>query len=130
MNVSTRNPMLAIGRALLGALFFVSAITKIGAFGYVSGWIASSGLPLPDLVLVATIAIELIGGAMLITGWHARWAALGLAIFLVPVTLVFHAFWSADAAHFNDQLTAFLKNAAIFGGMLLVFERSRATAKA
>ena len=81
-------------------------------------------------MLVATIAIELIGGAMLITGWHARWAALGLAIFLVPVTLVFHAFWSAAAAHFNDQLTAFLKNAAIFGGMLLVFERSRATAKA
>ena len=43
----------------------------------------------------------------------------------VPVTLVFHAFWSADAATFNDQLTAFLKNAAIFGGMLLVWDRAR-----
>ncbi|MCC8363699.1 DoxX family protein [Lysobacter sp. A6] len=129
MTASTRNPLLAIGRALLGALFFVSAITKIGAFAYVSGWIGSNGLPFPDLVLVATIAIELIGGAMLITGWKARWAALGLAIFLVPVTLVFHAFWSAEPAQFSDQLTAFLKNTAIFGGMLLVFDRSRATAK-
>lgn len=129
MTASTRNPTLAIGRALLGALFFVSAITKIGAFAYVSGWMASSGLPASDLLLVATIAIELIGGAMLITGFQAKWAALGLAIFIVPATLVFHAFWSADAAHFSDQLTAFLKNAAIFGGMLLVFDRSRATAK-
>lgn len=128
MNVS--NKLFATGRALLGALFFVSAITKILGFAYVSGWIASAGLPLPDLVLAATIAIELVGGLMLITGWHARWAALGLAIFLVPVTLVFHAFWSADQASFNDQLTAFLKNAAIFGGMLLVLDRTRTGAKA
>ena len=124
MNVS--NKTFAVGRALLGALFFVSAVTKVMGFAYVSGWIASAGLPFPDLVLVATIAIELIGGAMLITGFRAKWAALGLAIFLVPVTLVFHAFWSADAATFNDQLTAFLKNAAIFGGMLLVWDRARA----
>lgn len=124
MNVS--NKTFAIGRALLGTLFFISAITKMLGFAYVSGWIASSGLPAPDLVLSATIAIELIGGAMLITGFHARWAALGLALFIVPATLVFHAFWNADAATFNDQLTAFLKNAAIFGGMLLVWDRSRA----
>ena len=129
MTASNRNPLLAVGRALLGALFLVSGITKIGGFAYVSGWMASSGLPFSDVLLAATIAIEVIGGAMLITGWKARWAALGLAVFLVPVTLVFHAFWSADAAHFSDQLTAFLKNAAIFGGMLLVFDRSRVAAK-
>ena len=123
MNIS--NKTFAMGRVLLGALFFISAINKILGFSFVSGWMASAGLPMPDLLLVLTIAIELIGGLMLITGWHARYAAVGLAVFLVPVTLVFHAFWSADAATFNDQLTAFLKNAAIFGGMLLVWDRAR-----
>jgi len=123
MNIS--NKTFAMGRVLLGALFFISAINKILGFSFVSGWMASAGLPMPDLLLVLTIAIEMIGGLMLITGWHARYAAVGLAIFLVPVTLVFHAFWSADAATFNDQLTAFLKNAAIFGGMLLVWDRAR-----
>ena len=121
----TSNKTFAMGRVLLGALFFISAINKILGFSFVSGWMASAGLPMPDLLLVLTIAIEMIGGLMLITGWHARYAAVGLAIFLVPVTLVFHAFWSADAATFNDQLTAFLKNAAIFGGMLLVWDRAR-----
>ena len=119
------NKTFAMARVLLGALFFISAINKILGFSFVSGWMASAGLPMPDLLLVLTIAIEMIGGLMLITGWHARYAAVGLAIFLVPVTLVFHAFWSADAATFNDQLTAFLKNAAIFGGMLLVWDRAR-----
>jgi putative oxidoreductase len=123
MNIS--NKTFAMGRVLLGALFFISAINKILGFSFVSGWMASAGLPMPDLLLVLTIAIEMIGGLMLITGWHARYAAVGLAVFLVPVTLVFHAFWSADAATFNDQLTAFLKNAAIFGGMLLVWDRAR-----
>lgn len=35
-------------------------------------------------------------------------------------------FWSADAAHMQDQLTQFLKNFAILGGMLLVIERESA----
>lgn len=127
MNAS--NKTFAIGRALLGALFLVSGINKILGFAYVSGWIASMGLPAPDLVLAATIAIEVIAGLMLVIGFQPRWAALALAVFIVPATLVFHAFWNADAATFNDQLTAFLKNAAIFGGMLLVWDRTR-TAKA
>ena len=69
------------------------------------------------------IALEVGGGLLLITGWQARWAALALALFLIPTTLVFHAFWAADAAHYQDQLTNFLKNLSIFGGMLLLVER-------
>lgn len=114
------------GRALLGTLFFVSGLTKIFGFAGVSGWMASAGLPASDVLLALTIGIEVIGGLSLIIGWKARWAALTLALFLLPVTAIFHGFWAADAAHFQDQLTAFLKNMAILGGMLLVFGRSRA----
>jgi putative oxidoreductase len=123
---STSNSLFNIGRALLGALFLISGIGKIFAFAGVAGWMASAGLPAASALLVLTIAIEVIGGLLLVIGWQARWAALTLAVFLIPVTAIFHGFWSADAAHYQDQLTAFLKNAAILGGMLLVFDRSRA----
>jgi len=113
-----------VGRAFLGALFLVSGLFKIVGFAGVAGWMTSSGLPAAELLLVLTIAIEVIGGLLLVIGWQARRAALVLALFLVPVTVVFHGFWNADAAHFNEQLTAFLKNLAILGGMLLVAERS------
>jgi putative oxidoreductase len=103
-----------VGRALLGALFFISGVNKIFAFSYVSGWMASSGV---------TIAIEVLGGLLLIIGYRARLAALVIALFLIPVTVVFHAFWNADAASYQNQLTQFLKNLAILGGMLLVIER-------
>jgi putative oxidoreductase len=117
-----------IGRAALGALFFISGITKILGFSYVAGWMASSNVPAPNLLLAITIVIEVAGGLMLITGYKARLAALVIALFLIPVTFVFHAFWSADAASFQNQLTQFLKNLAIFGGMLLIIERERPAA--
>ena len=133
MNISSEslnthsNSLFIGGRVLLGALFFISGLTKIFGFAGVSGWMASAGLPAPDVLLAITIAIEVVGGSLLIIGWKARWAALALAVFLIPVTAIFHGFWNADAAHFQEQLTAFLKNAAILGGMLLVFDRSRTT---
>lgn len=112
-------------RALIGALFFISGLGKAFAFSYVAGWMASSGVPLAGVLLVITILIEVGGGLMLITGVQSRWSALGIALFLIPVTLVFHAFWNADAANFQNQLTQFLKNAAIFGGLILVFQREK-----
>jgi putative oxidoreductase len=116
-----------IGRALLGTLFLISGLLKIPAFAGVSGWMAAAGLPFADLLLVLTIALEVGGGAMLILGLQARWAALAIALFLVPTTLIFHAFWGADAANFQNELTSFLKNLAILGGMLLVFQRESST---
>jgi putative oxidoreductase len=120
------------GRALVGLLFVVSGIGKILGFAGVAGWMAGMGLPLASLLLAATIALEIGGGLALATGFQARWASLGLALFLVPVTLIFHAFWSAGAAEFQNQLNHFLKNVAILGAMLVIFEieRQRIQAKA
>ena len=118
-----------LARVSLGAIFFILGITKILGFAGVAGWMASSGVPFAKLLLVVTIMIEVGGGLLLIIGKQTRWAALVLAAFVVPVTLVFHAFWNADAASFQDQLTHFLKNLAIFGGLLLLSAPERQTAK-
>lgn len=128
---TTVSRLYPVGRALLGALFLISGILKIGGFAGTAGWMASAGLPLASLLLVVTIVLETGGGLTLITGWNARWGALALALFLVPTTLIFHGFWSADAANFQNQLNHFLKNVSILGGMLVVFaiESSREQAK-
>ncbi len=106
--------------ALVGLLFLVAGYTKIGGFDHVAGWMASMGLPAASVLLVPTIALEIVAGLMLIIGIKTRWAALALIAFTIPTTLIFHAFWSVDAAQFAEQQTAFLKNLAIVGGLLLV----------
>lgn len=130
--MTASNRLYPIGRALIGFLFVVSGINKILGFSYVAGWMASLGVPLASLLLSGAIALEVGTGLMLIAGIKADYAAAALALFLIPVTLIFHAFWSADAASFQNQLNHFLKNVAIFGSVLMVFanERQLATSKA
>ena len=70
--------------------------------------------------------IEIGGGLMLLTGYKARYAALVIAVWLVPVTLVFHNFWAVPAAQQQDQMINFLKNLAIIGGLLVTASASSA----
>jgi putative oxidoreductase len=120
------NPAIAdtaalIGRILLAILFIKSGWGKIGGFEQTAGYMASKGLPMAEVLLVITILLELVGGAMLVVGYKARWAALAFAAWLVPVTLVFHQFWGIPAEQVQNQTNHFFKNVAIFGGMLVVF---------
>ena len=111
--------------AMVGLLFLVSGYGKIGGFESVAGWMAGVGLPIPRVLLALALTLEIVAGALLILGVKVRWAALALAAFLVPTTMIFHAFWAADAAQYQEQLTAFLKNLAILGATLALASYAR-----
>jgi putative oxidoreductase len=110
-----------LGRILLAVIFIKSGWGKIGGFEQTAGMMASKGLPFPEVLLVLTIAIEFGAGLLLVAGYKARWAALAFALWLVPVTLVFHKFWDIPADQVMNQSINFYKNIAILGGMLMVF---------
>jgi putative oxidoreductase len=109
-----------VGRCLLGLIFIVAGWGKIMAYSGTAGYMASKGMPLVTLLLPLTILLELGCGLMLVTGWHARWAALALFLFIIPTTLIFHNFLAAPPAQVQNQMNNFLKNIAIMGGMLYV----------
>ena len=109
-----------VGRALLSSIFIISGWGKITGFSGTAAYMASKGMPIPDVLLVAAIIIELGGGLMVLLGWKARWAALAIFLFVIPTTLIFHAFWAVDAAQVQNQMINFMKNIAIMGGMLYV----------
>jgi putative oxidoreductase len=110
-----------VGRILLAILFLKSGWGKIEGFEQTAGFMAAKGVPLPQVALVITIALELLGGLMLVIGYKARWAALAFALWLVPVTFLFHNYWSVPADQVMNQSNHFYKNVAIFGGMLMAF---------
>lgn len=110
-----------LGRVLLGLIFVLSGYGKIGGFAQTAAAMAGKGLPMAEVLLVATIAIELGGGLMLLAGWQARWAALAIFLWLIPVTLLFHNYWAVDAAQARNQFNHFYKNLCIMGGMLYIF---------
>lgn len=123
-------PIQPIGRALVGVLFLVSGALKIGKFAGVAAGLASKGLPLAEVMTALVIALEIAGGLALVFGWRVRDAALALALFCIPATLMFHAFWSVDAAAFGNQLNHFLKNVAIIGALLVIASSANRPPKA
>jgi len=109
-----------LGRLLLGGLFLAAGIGKVTAFAGTSGYIASKGLPVSDVLAALTIALEIAGGLAVIVGYHARLAALALAVFTVAAAVIFHNFWALPAAAQQVQQAMFMKNIAIAGGLLMV----------
>ena len=118
---NVQNVAALVGRILLSIMFITSGFSKIGGFEGTVGYIASKGLPLPQLGAVIAIVCELGGGLLLLAGFKARWAALVLAIFTLAAGIFFHDFWNADAASKMMQEINFWKNVTIAGGMLMVF---------
>ena len=109
-----------VGRVLLSLMFVISGFGKISAFVDTARSIASEGLPLPQLLTVFAIMIELGGGVAIAIGLKTRWAALALAMFLIIITPIFHPFWSAPPDQALMQNINFMKNLSILGGMLLL----------
>jgi putative oxidoreductase len=120
MNQNMQNSTALAGRILLALIFVLSGFNKITGFDGTAAYMASAGLPFTKVLLVLTIAVELGGGLLIMLGWKARWVALVVFLFLIPVTLVFHN-PAADPAQAQQQMVHLLKNVAIMGGMLHLF---------
>src|SRR5258708_2295933 len=86
-----------VGRVLLAAIFVISGYGKIPGFEHTAGYIASKGLPFPELLTAIAIVIELGGALALVVGWKTRWAALALALFLSVITPIFHGLWAVPS---------------------------------
>lgn len=120
MFIAMQNPLTLIGRLLLAALFLPAGVSKIGGFSGTVGYIASAGLPLPEVAAALTIVVEVGGALALILGWGTRWAALALALFTLVASVAFHNFWALPAEQVMMQQLMFFKNIAVAGGLLVL----------
>jgi putative oxidoreductase len=119
--MTRRSDALALlARAALALLFIWSGWGKLTGFAGTVGYIAGKDLPMPQVLAVVALAIELGAAILLLIGWKARCAAFVLVIFLLVITPIFHNFWSVPANQMQNQQIHFLKNLAILGGMLMV----------
>ena len=110
-----------LGRLMIAAIFIIAGIGKATGFAGTSAYIASKGLPVPQVLAGLTIALEIGGGILIVVGFFTRWVALLFAIFCVASAVIFHKFWGLpEGANAAAQQTQFLKNIAIAGGFLFL----------
>ena len=83
------------------------------------------GTPLALPIFWAGIAMQLLSCSLIILGWQARLGVIGLMLFLLLATLLFHRFWRMpDAARRNLARINVMNNCAIFGGLLLLLQHT------
>ena len=120
-NPPAQDALALAGRALIALLFVPAGWGKLMGFAGTVGYIASKGLPLPQVGAIIAILVELGGGLMLAIGFKARWAALVIGIFTIFAGILFHNYWAVEGAARMGQEINFWKNISITGGMLMVF---------
>jgi putative oxidoreductase len=107
------------GRLFLSAIFIAAAPRHFTSEGIAHA--AALGVPLAPVLVPLSGLLALAGGASLLLGYRAAWGAWILVAFLVPVTLLMHAFWRLeDPAAIHAQQAMFMKNVALLGAALLV----------
>ncbi len=104
---------LLVSRVLLSAIFLFSGVMKVFNFTATTGFMTAQGMHMAGMFLVLAVLVELGGGLSVLFGWFPRLGALALALYLVPVTLVFHR----NVVDPN-QAAHFAKNVAIAGGLV------------
>jgi putative oxidoreductase len=117
---AVRPGTMLVARFLIAAIFIVSGSAKLVDIAGTAGHMAAQGIPAPEtLAMVAGIA-ELAGGISLALGFLARIGAIGLTLFMILATLLFHDFWTFEGAEQRTQLIQFMKNLAIMGGLAMI----------
>jgi putative oxidoreductase len=109
-------------RILLSLLFVIGGFNFLVNFSGTTQFVAMGLTPwglagIATLATVIVIILKLGGGLMLLVNYKTSYAAWMLIVFTVLATIVYHSNWSgADA---QMQITNFLKNLAIIGGLFL-----------
>ena len=119
-NCSLYDSMILLSRVFLSLPFLYSGFDKCWRWNAAQREVAASGLPWPTLLHLVTVVVQLGGGLSLLLGIEARFGALLLSLFLLPVTVLYHPFWQRSGADFVAEADHFLSNLAIIGGFLAI----------
>jgi putative oxidoreductase len=107
-------PVVALlGRILMSVIFLRGGYGKLMAPTATMGMFTHYHLPVVGAAYALAVAIELLGGALILIGWKTRLVAPVMAVWCIATALVAHL-------HPDDnmQMINFMKNLCMAGGFL------------
>jgi len=116
-----------LGRALfalvVGYLAFGNLLDLEAAIGYAQ----SKGAPLASIT-VPVGSLGLVAGALaVLAGIYPTLGTLAVVVFLAPITIVMHDFWTMEGQDRQNEQIHFLKNVGLIGGALVFLALSTTT---
>ncbi|MBV2135087.1 DoxX family protein [Pseudomonas sp. MAP12] len=115
-----KSEIILLARILLMILFIMAGWGKLTGFSGTVGYLESLGTPAPMLAAAIAVIMEFIVAILIVVGFYTRPLALLLALFTVGTAVIGHSFWTMVDAERAANMTQFLKNMSIVGGLLLL----------
>ena len=113
--------MHVVGRVLLAFLFIYSGIGHLTQMQGMVGYARSKNAPAPNITVPLTGLMVIVGGVLVLLGWHRFIGAGLLVIFLLLASFIMHAFWKvSDPMARAGERAHFLKNLALVGAALML----------
>jgi uncharacterized membrane protein YphA (DoxX/SURF4 family) len=108
-----------LGRMIFGGFFLYNGIHHFQERRAMAQYSSAKHVPSPDVAVIATGTMLLLGGASIALGVKPKWGTLAVMAFLAGVSPVMHNFWSVEDPNQrqNEQIN-FMKNLAMLGGAL------------
>ena len=119
-HVAPRPTWMLLARLLIAPIFLFNGFLKLTATSTIAGYMDAQGIPSAYALAIISGLAEVVGGLAILFGFLTRIGALGLMIYLIPVTFIFHSFWTMEGTEAQLQMGNFLKNLAVMGGLALL----------
>jgi len=111
--------VVVLGRFFFALIFLVAAPNHFTR--QTIAFAASQGVPLASIAVPLSGMLAIAGGLSILLGYRAKLGAWLIVLFLIPVTLMLHKFWTVqDPMMAQIQMILFMKNVAMLGGALLI----------
>ncbi len=110
-----------LGRVLYAAIFISSGYNHLSKVKSLSGYAKSMGVPAAELLTAISGIMIIVGGLLILFNIMIFYGALLIFLFLVPTTLMMHAFWKiTDPGTRQTQQIMFMKNSSMAGAALII----------
>lgn len=108
-----------LGRIFFSLIFLMTIVTHFSKG--VIGFAGSKGVPGASFIVPLSGVIATLGAISIILGFKARVGAWLIVLFLIPVTLMMHDFWTVTDPQMRQmQMAMFMKNVSMLGGALMI----------
>ena len=113
------NYLVLLGRILYSLIFLEAILNNFSASSISKA--ADKGMPMSNILVPAAGIMAFAGGLSIVLGYKAKLGAWLIILFLVPVTLMMHNFWTIkDPMMRRMQQLMFMKNLSMLGAALLI----------
>ena len=109
------------GRIIAGIYFLQNAYNHLVKTNDLVGYAQSKRIPSSRAAVIGSGILLLLGGLSLLVGMYLNIGIFLLIIFLLPVSMLMHAFWKeTDSQSKAMERIQFMKNMALVGLLLML----------